>query len=232
MVDLTAWQGAHEPQRIGLDGRYARLEPLDVARHESDLFEAAAAPGAEARFRYLFDDPPTDRNAFHTWMTKAAASTDPLYSAVIDKRTGRTEGRQALMRIVPAHGVIEIGSILWGPAIARSRIATEALFLMAEYVFERLGYRRFEWKCNALNVPSRHAALRFGFCYEGTFRQHMVVKGKSRDTAWFAMTDGDWATRKAAYLAWLAPANFDETGTQKSRLNVAHHSRWSQSRSL
>jgi len=232
MADLTAWQGAHEPQRIVLDGRYARLEPLDVARHESDLFAAAVAPGAEARFHYLFEDPPADRNAFHAWMTKAAASGDPLYSAVIDKRTGRAEGRQALMRIVPAHGVIEIGSILWGPAIARSRVATEALFLVAEYVFERLGYRRFEWKCNALNVPSRHAALRFGFCYEGTFRQHMVVKGDNRDTAWFAMTDGDWAALKTAYLAWLAPANFDEAGTQKSKLNAAHHSRRSPSHAL
>jgi RimJ/RimL family protein N-acetyltransferase len=226
MVDLCGWKGAAEPQRIILDGYYARLEPFHIANHEDDLFAASTAPGAEDRFKYLFDYAPHDRDTFHGWMVKSCATVDPLYFAVIDKRTGCAGGRQALMRIVPAHGVIEIGSILWGPAIARTRVATEALYLFAEYVFERLGYRRFEWKCNALNAASRNAALRFGFRYEGIFRQHMVVKGLSRDTAWFAMTDADWPSRKAAYLAWLAPANFDDTGTQKSRLDTTHDPHW------
>jgi RimJ/RimL family protein N-acetyltransferase len=215
MADLCAWHGALEPQKIVLDGRYARLEPLDV-RHEADLFAMATA--AEDRFHYLFDDPPQDRSAFHGWMTKATASADPLYFAVIDKRSGRAEGRQALMRIVPAHGAIEAGSILWGPAIARTRVATEALYLFAQYVFDRLGYRRFEWKCDARNEKSRRAALRFGFQFEGLFRQHMVVKGANRDTAWFAMTDGDWSCLSEAYLSWLAPSNFDDAGQQKTRL--------------
>ena len=142
---------------------------------------------------------------------------DPLFFAVVDKNTGRAEGRQALMRIDPANGVIEIGSIMWGPAIARTSVTTEALFLFADYVFSH-GYRRFEWKCNDLNEPSKRAAKRFGFQFKGIFRQHMVVKGQNRDTAWFAIMDGDWPRLKAGYEAWLQPDNFDDAGQQKSKL--------------
>ena len=137
---------------------------------------------------------------------------------VVDSATGRTEGRQALMRIVPEHGVIEIGSIYWGPRMARSRLATEALYLAARYVFDELGYRRFEWKCNDNNTPSKRAAERFGFSFEGIFRQHMIQKGQNRDTAWFAMLDGEWPARKAEYERWLAPDNFDGNEQQRSRL--------------
>ncbi len=198
-------------------GRYARLEPLDPARHGDQLFAASMAPGAQERFRYLFESP-EDRSAFGAWLARAAASQDPLYYAVLDAASGRCEGRQALMRIVPEHGVIEIGSILWGPAIARTRVATEAFFLAARYAFDELGYRRFEWKCNALNQPSRRAAARFGFAYEGTFRQHMLVKGESRDTAWFSIIDGEWPARRLAFERWLDPSNFDAEGHQKRRL--------------
>lgn len=176
------------------------------------------APGAEDRFRYLFESP-QDRPSFAAWLARTAVSEDPLCFAVIDATSGRCGGRQSLMRITPEHGVIEIGSILWGPAIARTRVATEALFLFARYAFEDLGYRRFEWKCNTRNEPSKRAALRFGFTYEGTFRQHMVVKGQSRDTAWFAMIDGDWPGIRQAYELWLDPTNFDEEGRQKARLS-------------
>jgi RimJ/RimL family protein N-acetyltransferase len=138
---------------------------------------------------------------------------------VIDQKTGRAEGRQALMRIEPAHGVIEIGHILWGPGIARSRVATEALYLFTSHVFDTLGYRRFEWKCHNLNEPSKRAAQRFGFTFEGVFRQHMVAKGRNRDTAWFAMIDADWPRLKAGYEAWLRPENFDESGLQRSTLS-------------
>jgi RimJ/RimL family protein N-acetyltransferase len=200
-----------------LAGRFCRLEALDSARHGDDLFAASMAPGAEERFRYLGDSP-QDRTSFEGWLQKAAASPDPLFYAVIDTHTGRCEGRQALMRITPEHGVIEIGNVLWGPSIARTRIATEALFLHAAYIFETLGYRRFEWKCNALNAPSRRAAERFGFQYEGVFRQHMVQKGQSRDTAWFAMLDGEWPRLRAAFERWLAPENFDRAGQQKVKL--------------
>jgi len=205
---------------LTLQGRYARLEPLSVAGHAAALFESAREPGADDRFRYLPEQPPVDDTGFRRWMEKAEASADPLFSAVIDLRTGKAEGRQALMRIDAANGVIEIGNILWGPAIARSRIATEALFLAAEYVFDTLGYRRFEWKCNDLNAPSKRAAQRFGFAFEGRFRNHMVVKGMNRDTAWFAMTDADWARVKPAYAAWLAPENFDADGRQRTRLDI------------
>lgn len=219
MSDLHNWNGAKPPQRVVLDGRYTRLEPLSHT-HEEALYAASSAPGAEDRFRYLFEAPPADQAAFCLWMNRAIASTDPLYFAVIDKATGRAEGRQALMRIVPEHGVIEIGSILWGPVIARTRVATEAQYLFATYIFETLGYRRYEWKCNALNAPSRRAAERFGFQYEGTFRQHMVTKGKNRDTAWFAMTNIDWSVLKQAYNDWLEPENFDTLGHQRKALGT------------
>lgn len=218
MSDLTDWRGAPRPERISMDGRYARLEPLDAGRHGSDLFASSQAPGAEDRFRFLFDEPPRDRAAFEPWLAKAEASADPLFFAVIDAGTGRTEGRQTLMRIEPKHGVIEIGNILWGPGIARTRVATEALFLFARYVFEDLGYRRFEWKCDDRNDPSKRAALRFGFTFEGVFRQHMVTKGRNRDTAWFAMLDHEWPRLKAGYEAWLSPENFDTDGQQRAKL--------------
>jgi RimJ/RimL family protein N-acetyltransferase len=217
MSEVPNWQARPRPGRVTVAGRFCRLEGLDPARHGDELFAASMAPGAEERFRYLGDSP-QDRASFEGWLQKAAASQDPLFYAVIDEASGRCEGRQTLMRITPEHGVIEVGNILWGPAIARTRVATEALFLHAAYVFETLGYRRFEWKCNALNAPSRRAAERFGFQYEGIFRQHMVQKGRNRDTAWFAMLDAEWPQLRSAFERWLAPENFDSAGRQKTRL--------------
>lgn len=219
-MELPNWRGAHPPERIKLQGQYTRLEPLSLARHGEQLFESALEPGADDRFRYLPDGTPTDYSRFGAWMEKSEGSFDPMFSSVIDMRTGRAEGRQALLRVDAANGVIEIGHILWGPAIARSRVTTEALFLAAQYVFDELGYRRFEWKCNDLNLPSKSAAGRFGFAFEGVFRNHMVVKGLNRDTAWFAMTDEDWRAMKPAYLAWLAPENFYEDGQQRTKLTT------------
>jgi RimJ/RimL family protein N-acetyltransferase len=210
---MTIAPARGQPLRIMLDGRYARLEPLTTS-HIHDLHLSASPE----RYRYLFDNPPQSESDTRTWIESAAASRDPLYFAVIDLATGHAEGRQALMRIVPEHAVIEVGGILWGDRIARTRVATEALFLHARYVFDELGYRRFEWKCNALNQPSRNAAIRFGFRFEGTFRQHMIVKGENRDTAWFAMLDKDWPRLKAGYERWLAPTNFEANGTQKTKL--------------
>jgi RimJ/RimL family protein N-acetyltransferase len=214
---LANWTPRPRPTREALSGRYCHLEPLDPQRHGDALFAASMAPGAEARFRYLFDSP-QDRAGFDAWIARAAASEDPLFYAVIDASTGRCEGRQTFMRITPEHGVIEIGNILWGPAIARTRVATEALYLFARHAFDALGYRRFEWKCNARNEPSRRAALRFGFAFEGIFRQHMVAKGENRDTAWFAIVDADWPRLRAGYERWLGPDNFDAGGRQKARL--------------
>jgi RimJ/RimL family protein N-acetyltransferase len=218
-MDLSDWKGVPRPERVTLEGNYIRLEPLDAARHGKDLFASAQQPGADDRFRYLFEETPPDFTTLNAWLEKVSASPDPLFFAVVDKQTGRAEGRQALMRIDAVHGVIEIGNILWGPAIARTRMATEALYLFAQYAFDTLGYRRFEWKCNNLNEPSRRAAARFGFTFEGIFRQHMVAKGNNRDTAWFSIIDSDWPRLKAGYEAWLAPENFDDAGQQKSKLS-------------
>jgi RimJ/RimL family protein N-acetyltransferase len=202
------------PARVALEGRYARLEPLALG-HAEGLMTASA--NAES-FAYLFDVPPTDLEDLKAYIRQKAASEDPLFHTVIDKATGLAGGRQTFMRITPEHGVIEIGNILWGPPIARTRVATEALYLAAKYVFEDLGYRRFEWKCNDLNEPSKRAALRFGFSFEGVFRQHMWTKGANRDTAWFAMLDRDWPRLRAAYERWLDPGNFDARGRQRARL--------------
>ncbi|MFD2741631.1 GNAT family N-acetyltransferase [Sulfitobacter aestuarii] len=217
MTDLSDWVERPRPTRITLEGRYVRLEPLRSA-HADTLFMAASAPGAEDRFRWLPERPP-NRVEFDVWLEGASASTDPLFFAVIEKASGRAEGRQALMRIDTANGVAEIGNIMWGAALQRTRMATEAFYLFADRVF-RLGYRRFEWKCNDLNGPSKRAAKRFGFRPEGVFRQHMVVKNANRDTAWFAMTDGDWQRMKPIYENWLSPENFDVQGRQRKVLQV------------
>ena len=207
------------PARAVLDGRYARLEPLSPD-HAPALFEASSGPGAAASFAYLPAEPPRDLAEIERWVARCTASEDPLYFAVVDLASGRAAGRQALMRIVPEHGVIEIGDILWGPAIARTRVATEALYLAARHVFDDLGYRRFEWKCHNKNEASKAAALRFGFLHEGLFRQHMWVKGASRDSAWFSMLDSEWPAFRREYDRWLDPANFDSSGMQLSRLNI------------
>lgn len=214
--DLSGWVARPVPQRVALLGRYVRLEPCAPA-HEAGLFAASMDAEAERRHRYLFD-PVMSRAAYAETFARRVASEDPLNFTVIDAATGRIGGRQAFMRIEPAHGVIEIGNILWGEGVAGTRLATEALFLFARHVFDDLGYRRFEWKCDSENAPSRAAALRFGFTFEGIFRQHMVIKGRNRDTAWFAMLDSDWPRLKAGYEAWLAPENFDATGRQKRKL--------------
>jgi len=213
---LPGWVPRPAPEPVVLPGRWCRLEPISPA-HADDLYAASVADGADDRFRYLFEDVP-DRPAFDAWLTAAQAGRDPLTVAVLDALTGRCGGRQSLIRITPEFGVIELGSILWGPGVARTRIATEALYLTARHVFDDLGYRRFEWKCDSLNAASRQAALRFGFRFEGTFRQHMVVKGRNRDTAWYAITDDEWPQLREAYQRWLDPSNFDPDGAQRSRL--------------
>jgi RimJ/RimL family protein N-acetyltransferase len=166
------------PERVVLDGRYARLEPIGPSR-VADLYRASHEGDAERRFTYLFEQPPQSEAEMAAYVDQVSALEDPMVWAVIDKARGTAEGRQSLMRITPEHGVIEIGGIYWGPRLARTRVATEALYLHAAYAFDRLGYRRFEWKCNDLNAPSKAAALRFGFSFEGVFRQHMVVKART-----------------------------------------------------
>lgn len=218
MTDLSDWTPRPRPARIALDGRYVRLEPLSAARHGDGLYEASSVVDIGVRFAWLPDAPPETRAAFQPWLERAEASEDPLFFAVIDKASGQVAGRQTLLRTDPANGVSEIGHIYWGPIISRRPAATEAQFLFAQYLFDDLGYRRYEWKCNDRNEPSKRAAERFGFQFEGVFRQHMIVKGENRDTAWYSIIDRDWPALKRAYLAWLDPANFDAAGRQIGRL--------------
>ena len=208
------------PQREVLEGRYVRLEPLSL-HHIPALFAATAGEGEDDRYRWLFENPPASEAQLAEWARPAIASNDPLHFAVIDKASGEARGRQAFMRMVAKDGVVEIGSVLWGRGVARTPLATEALYLFARHAFETLGNRRFEWKCNNLNEPSKRAAQRFGFTFEGVFRQHMIVKGANRDTAWFSMLDSEWPSRKAGFEAWLDPANFDAAGQQKRKLAFA-----------
>jgi RimJ/RimL family protein N-acetyltransferase len=215
---LARADAAPRPGRIVLEGRFARLEPLDARVHVADLYRTATVPDAAARFQYLADDPPADRGAFEAWLQRSVASPDPLFFAVIDRSSGRAEGWQTLMRIDPANRSIEIGNIYWGPVIARTPVTTEANFLFARYAFEALGYRRYEWKCNALNAPSRRAAERFGFTFEGHFRRSNIVKGRTRDTTWYSIIEEEWPAIREAHEAWLAPSNFDAAGRQRSKL--------------
>jgi RimJ/RimL family protein N-acetyltransferase len=194
------------------------LEPLDRAAHGDALWDAIRAPENDDLWRYLFDGPFRDRAAFDASLDRKSSGGDPLFFAIVDRASGRAAGYASYMRIEPAHRAIEVGSILYTPALQRTAGATEAMYLMARHVFDDLGYRRYEWKCNAANAASRRAALRLGFVFEGIFRQHMIVKGTSRDTAWFSMLDREWPARKAAFERWLDPANFDAEGRQIAAL--------------
>ncbi len=214
MEDLSKWTPRQQPQRNVMDGRFVRLEPLNAARHGDGLFEASSVADALDRFRWLGEYPPKTRAEFQPWLDKAEASADPIYFTVVDKKSGRIAGRQTYLRTDAANGVTEIGHIYWGPLVSQTPATTEALYLFARHVFDDLGYRRFEWKCNNRNEPSKRGADRFGFRFEGVFRKHMIIKGEGRDTAWYAMTDDDWAIAKPAFEAWLSPSNFDAGGKQ------------------
>ena len=192
------------------------LEPLDPELHAADIWEAVR--GHDEVWAWLADGPYASEAALRQAIEKKQQGTDAVFLAILSEASGRAEGYASYMRMDPANGVVEVGNILLTPGLQRTTAATEAMYLMARHVFEDLGYRRYEWKCNADNQPSRRAALRFGFSFEGIFRQHMVVKGRSRDTAWFSMLDSEWPTRKRAFEAWLEPTNFDCEGRQKRTL--------------
>jgi RimJ/RimL family protein N-acetyltransferase len=211
---------ARRPERVTLKGRWITLAPLDADKHAKALYEGSN--GDEMRERvwtYLFNGPFDSLAEFAADVELKAGAADPHYFAILDNDTGRAVGYESLMRIDAPNRVIEVGGIMYTPAMQRTPGATEAQYLLASYVFDELGYRRYEWKCNNLNAPSKRAAERFGFIFEGVFRQHMIVKGRNRDTAWFAMLDGEWPARKAAYERWLSPDNFDGEGRQKVALS-------------
>jgi RimJ/RimL family protein N-acetyltransferase len=219
--DLNGFEPpARVPDATPIAGARTVLERLDAARHGDALYAAAHGEGADPRlWNYLPYGPFTgDREGFARHLEAQAASTDPCFYAVVDRDSARAAGVVSLMRIEPDHGTIEIGHVWFGGPLQRTPQATEAVFLLARHAFEVLGHRRLEWKCDDANARSRAAALRFGFSFEGVFRQHMVVKGRNRDTAWFSILDGEWPAVGAAFRAWLAPENFDAQGRQRASL--------------
>jgi len=213
-VALDAWRAPPLPGPLTLVGRYARLEPLGP-EHAAALHAANAA--SDAKWAYLPYGPFATAADYVAWVAGVAGRADPRFFAVRDLAAAAPGGVASLMRATPEHGVIEVGHICFAPALQRTRAATEAVLLLADWAFAT-GYRRFEWKCDAANAPSRRAAARYGFACEGVFRQHMIVKGRNRDTAGFAMIDRDWPELRAAHRAWTDPSNFDADGRQWRRL--------------
>ena len=210
---------APRPRRVSLEGRTISLVPLDAHAHLDSLWAATGGPQNEHLWTYMFEYPFQNRASFEAYLQRKEESNDPLFYSIIDNASGDAVGWAAYMRMEPLHRVIEVGSIMFSPRIQRSAGATEAMYIMAKHAFEDMNYRRYEWKCDALNMPSRRAALRLGFTYEGLFRQHMVVKGRNRDTAWYSMLDSEWPARRRALEQWLDPANFDATGKQRISLS-------------
>lgn len=217
---LSSWQGARAPVPLVLEGLWVTLEPLSAARHGHDLWQAVQ--GHDEVWDFLGDGPYAREEDLGAALLAKETGAAAQFFAVLPKPQSGEEAKAAgyasLMRIDAPNGVIEVGNVMFSPSLQRTRAATETIYRMAKYVFGDLGYRRFEWKCNARNLPSRRAAERFGFTFEGIFRQHMVIKGANRDTAWYSILDGEWPRRRAAFDAWLAPENFDAAGQQKQTL--------------
>ena len=213
-VDYTP---ASLPENRPLQGQYCRLEPFDLARHAAGLFEAYRQDEAGTNWAYLpfygFDDPAK----FEAWAAETCTTPDPFFYAVIDPVSDQAIGLASFLRINPAAGSIEVGWINFSPLLQGTRASTEAMYLMMQEAF-RLGYRRYEWKCDSLNAPSNRAAKRLGFTFEGIFRQATVYKGRNRDTAWYSVLDSEWPARALAFESWLNPSNFDDSGMQKVKL--------------
>ncbi len=210
---LTGWTPPPLPPRETLTGRYCRIEPLDAERHAAQLHEANSREPDGRGWTYVAYGPFATLEDYRHWVETYGQRNDHRFCAIIDVTSGKAAGVASYMRMDPANGSIEVGGIKYTPLIARRPSATEAMYLMMKQAFA-LGYRRYEWKCDALNAPSRAAALRLGFSYEGTFRQAVVYKNRNRDTAWFSISDREWPALRAAHEQWLAPENFDAQGQQ------------------
>ncbi len=217
---LPDWTPRPRPPQTPMVGRLCRIEPLDPERHGDDLFAADSLDAEGRSWTYMPYGPFGDLAAYRAWILRDAQGEDPMFHAIVDLESDRAVGVASYLRLQPAVGVIEVGHIHYSPLLQRKPAATEAMYLMMARVFDELGYRRYEWKCDALNAPSRRAAQRLGFQFEGVFRQAVVTKGRNRDSAWFAIIDRDWPALKAAYEAWLDPANFDAEGSQKRALSA------------
>ena len=222
---MPQWRAAGVPGNQPMTGRYCRLERVDVERHADDLYDAYRSAPDGRDWTYLSVGPFDTLDAYRAFLATCAASADPLHHTVIDLATDKAVGTLSLMRIDPANGVIEVGFVVFSPRLQKTRMATEAIFLLMQRAFDELGYRRFEWKCDALNLPSRTAAARFGFTFEGIFRQAVTYKGRNRDTAWFSIIDTEWPTLRAGFAQWLDEANFDAQGMQRRTLQacIAEH---------
>jgi RimJ/RimL family protein N-acetyltransferase len=216
-LDVPDWRAPPRPPRTALSGRYCRVEPLDAARHGHELHTAYAHDRAGRMWTYLFSGPFADESEFMQWLALRQAFEDPLFFTIVDA-TGRAVGLAAYLRIDPPHGVIEVGHLAFSPLLQRTPAATEAMYLMMKNAFD-LGYRRYEWKCDSLNEPSRRAAERLGFTFEGIFRQAIVYKGRNRDTAWYSIIDGEWPALAKRFERWLDPGNFDANGRQRTSLS-------------
>lgn len=217
---LPRWKPARRPPRTAMTGRWCQVEPIDPARHGDALFAAFSEDREGRLWTYLNIGPFPTRASFDAWMQAKIQRDDPLYHAIVDRSTGEAGGFASLMRLDRGSGVIEMGNIVFAPRLQRGKLATEAMHLMMRRVFEELGNRRCEWRCDSLNAASRRAAERLGFTLEGVFRQARVYKGRTRDTAWYAMLDHEWATLRPAYEAWLSDANFDADGRQRESLGT------------
>jgi len=224
---VEGWTPPPRPPRDPMIGRACRVEPLDPARHAAQLHAANLLDSDGRNWTYLPYGPFASLDEYRRWLDSVAAGTDPMFHAVVDLASGKAVGVAAYMRIEVAHGCIEVGSINYSPLLQRKPAGTEAMYLMMARVFDELGYRRYEWKCDTLNAPSRAAAARLGFTHEGLFRQAVVNKGRNRDTDWFSIIDSEWPALKAAYELWLAPGNFDDGGRQRRGLAelIAAHRR-------
>jgi RimJ/RimL family protein N-acetyltransferase len=216
-VEVRGWTPPPVPPRDPMAGRSCRVEPLDPSRHAEQLHAANALDRDGRNWTYLPYGPFAALGAYVSWLNGVAAATDPMFHTIVDLRSGEAVGIASYLRIDPAAGSIEVGHINYSPKLQRTVAGTEAMYLMMKRAFE-LGYRRYEWKCHALNAPSRAAAQRFGFSYEGIFRQARVDKGRNRDTAWYAIIDREWPALDAAFRRWLDPANFDDHGRQRTPL--------------
>lgn len=214
--EVRNWSPPRRPDRAAMQGRLVRLEPLDAEAHAEALHAGFA--GHDSLWDYLGYGPFASGAAYRDWARAREDGEDPRFFVLCDARTGRPGGIAAYLRIAPEAGGIEVGHICIAPHLQRSAAMTEAMFLMMQWAFDA-GYRRYEWKCDALNLPSRRAAERLGFSFEGVFRQHLIVKGRNRDTAWFSVIDSEWPTLSRAFTAWLAPANFDAGGRQRTSLS-------------
>lgn len=223
-AEVKDWHGAAFPQPAPLAGRLVRVEPLNADSHGNALHAAFLEPsdtpgeGLEARWTYLGGCPFASDDDYRDWLAARAASRDPSFHAIVENASGQALGMAAYLRIDPEHGSIEVGHLHFTPRLKRTPAATEAMMLMMRHAFS-LGYRRYEWKCDALNAPSRRAAERLGFRFEGVFRQHRVVQGRNRDTAWFSILDSEWPALESAFERWLSPDNFDDRGRQRVALS-------------